>query len=226
MTLPPPPSGEVVRGWTNVPLAPKGESEAEKLAKDIKGSNLVMTISSDLERTLETAKIIEKLAGIPLVAKSPELRTWGLGELEGSPLKDSMKLIREYVVQRPNDKPKGGESFNQFVRRVLNKVQQGMDVFYPKGISVIYLTHHWVIEVVYAWIEAGSRPDYSMNKQNLFLQGQEPPSTVHDVWEESEKGKRYQIKRVMVDKQKAHKFYPGPVLIRHASTAWNVGGKG
>lgn len=221
---PPPTAGEVVRGWTNIDLSRKGEGEAERLAKNLKGRGLPGIFSSDLDRALETAQIIEKVGGIPLIGTTRTLRTWGLGELEGDPLVDSMKIIRDFVVNRPNDKPKGGESFNQFVRRVLSEIRMLQDIYAPKGFPVGLLTHHWVIEVAIAWIESGAKPDFSMDKRNLFLQGQEPPGSVHDIWQE-ESGNKLRIKRIDVTNGNYH-FKPGPVLIRHASTAWNVGGKG
>jgi broad specificity phosphatase PhoE len=218
---PPPANGEVVRGWTDIPLTSKGEHEAERLGRDLEGRGLDMLYCSDLERAAETAKILEKKLKIPLVGESRDLRTWNPGELEGEPFEETKGEI-QYYINHPNEAPKDAETFNHFLHRVVRKFVQVHNITWPKGIVAGIVAHHWTIEAIQGWIKAGAKPNFQVDKKNLFMQG-EAPGSVYDVWGETGDGK-LEIKLIDVERDKKYRFRPGVVLIRHASTAWNVGG--
>lgn len=221
-----PPPQELVRGWTDIPLAPEGDKLADTLGKDLKGSNIAFMTCSDLERAEETAKRIEKFSGIPLVEKTKRLRTWNLGELEGAALKDAEPLIRYYVERAPNEKPKGAESFNEFARRVLPYFIGHMKTGIRQNVPIAEVTHHWVQELVERWVRDGARGDLQFSRKGLLQDSQEPPGTILDMRPEELMGVhgKWAIKRM--DPVKTKRYAVGPVLIRHAPTAWNEEGRG
>ncbi len=56
------------KGWTESPLSPKGISQAEKAGFFLGGKNIDGLYCSDLQRTLNTARIIGSCCGINPVA--------------------------------------------------------------------------------------------------------------------------------------------------------------
>jgi hypothetical protein len=224
-TLTPPPE-ELVRGWTDMPLAREGEKLADKLGRDLKGSNIAFMTTSDLERAEETAKAIENIAGIPLVESTKKLRTWNLGELEGAPLKDVQEIIRYYVEKSPNEKPKGAETFNEFVRRVLPYLIGHMKTGTKEHVPIAEMTHHWVCELFERWVRDGARGDLSFSRKGLFRGSQDPPGTVLDAGLEEAVGAHGKWSIKLVNPGKTKQYADGPVLIRHATTNWNAQGGG
>lgn len=223
MTLTPPPnSGELVRGWKNLPLDEEGEAMGKRLARACKGKGIVCSVTSDLRRALETAEYFEQLANVPIIAKLPELRTWDVGELEGQNLKATEPLLERYM-RSGTTAPKGGEPFDHFMWTRLGKIKQIMDTSLDNDLMIIAIfTHHWVQELAENWIEHGTRPDLYVDRNGLFEGKEDPPGTVHDLIYKG-KGKWDVLK---VDPAKVDSFHPGPVIIRHATTAWNAGGGG
>ena len=55
-----------IRGWANVPLSDDGREEALRLADMITSNPPDVLVSSDLERALDTAKIISNCANVPI----------------------------------------------------------------------------------------------------------------------------------------------------------------
>lgn len=218
--LTPPPSAakdeEAVRGWSGISLDREGAARAHVIGKSLKDRGIAMFVCSDLPRAVETAEIFSKETGAPLLTRTPDLRTWGLGELEGSGLKDSEKIIRYYVLKAPDDKPKGGESFNHFLGRALRKVNQLMEVSINSGVVIAGITHHWVVDLTLHWIEDGAKTNLSLDRSNLFFEKEDPPGTAYDltlknnIWSA--------VKTPMSSKAP---FHPGPVIIRHEHTSQN-----
>src|SRR5690242_3888384 len=172
-----------------------------------------MFISSDLPRAAETAEILAKESGAPLITKTPDLRTWGLGELEGSGLKDSQRIIRYYLAH-PNEAPKHGESANQFTRRSIQKVRQIRDVSMRNNVIIGVVTHHWVVTLIELWVKSGSPDHFNFDRSRLLDMHEDPPGTLYDM--RLEKGKW-----VMPKVPPGTEFHPGPVIIRHEETKMN-----
>lgn len=213
---PPPSSGELVRGWTNIPLDSQGDQEARQLARDCKGKGLACLVTSDLKRAVETAQFIEDIAKVPIIAKLPELRTWDVGELEGENLKATEPILRRYIMNGKTA-PKGGEPFDHFVLRALGKFRQILETSKDNGMLIIgILTHHWVQELAVNCIENDGLKTLYVDRKSLFQGRDDPPTTVFDL---DYSGKWRAIK---VDPGKINQFRPGPVIIRHASTSMNA----
>lgn len=216
MNLTPPPKAaadeEAVRGWSGIHLDREGVADAHRIGKAIKGRGIGLFICSDLPRAVETTEILSKETGAPLVTKTPDLRTLGVGELEGSGLADSDKILRYYLAH-PGESPKGGETVNAFKRRVIRKIGQIMDVSVSNRVIVGVVTHHWVVNLLKLWVEAGTPANLSFDISRL-LDFEDEPGTIYDM---RERGGRWAMPKV----PPGTNFQPGPVIIRHEETKMN-----
>ena len=187
------------------------------MGKALKGRGIKMLITSDLPRAEETAKIVSKESGIPIMNTTPDLRTWDPGIYENSSLKGSDKILRYYVLQHPDERPKGSsESRNEFARRVTRKMNQLMDISIDRDVIIGVLTHHWPVELIKEWCAKGRPGDVNKLDWEKILFGKEdPPGTVYDM-RLSAKGKW-----AMPVVPPGTNFHPGPVIIRHEQTAKN-----
>ncbi len=106
-------SDQPVRGWSNVPLNQQGIKEAQKAADSVKDLPIEHIVASDLPRAKQTANIIGNRLGI-----TPEfdhgLRTWNLGEYTGKAGKEVHDEVDRLCTESKDERPKGGESFNEF----------------------------------------------------------------------------------------------------------------
>ena len=71
-----------IQGQTDINLSHQGKVEAENLAKELRGNDIDLIISSDLKRACQTAEIINILLRIPL-RQERGLRECSFGKLEG-----------------------------------------------------------------------------------------------------------------------------------------------
>ncbi len=118
-------------------LTERGKKEIKRVAKKLKKENIDIIISSDLERTRETAEILGKELNIePIFDK--RLRDIKAGIFEG-------KLISEFegywssYKERFFKKPKGGENYNDVRKRIFNFIKE-IDKKYT-GKTILIISH-------------------------------------------------------------------------------------
>lgn len=95
-------------------LSEKGKEEARQLGEYLVDNNKKKVITSEVERAQETAQVAAQQAGIP-IEYTPVLNTWNIGEYDGRP---EGSFVEEAWTNKPNEAPKGGESFNDFTKRM------------------------------------------------------------------------------------------------------------
>jgi broad specificity phosphatase PhoE len=101
-------------------LSEEGIKEAKELGKDIAEKGKTKIITSEVERAGETADEAAKEAktitgkDIP-VEKNKVLNTWDIGQYDGKP---EGSFVEEAWVNKPSEAPQGGESFNDFTKRM------------------------------------------------------------------------------------------------------------
>jgi len=143
-----------MRGWLNVPLTPEGHKEAQKVAMEIaKHFKLRKIYSSDLLRVRESAEYLKMATGVPITF-TPSLRPWNGGELVGKVIPNLGQKLR-YYIEHPNEAPKGGESMNSFVGRLLNFMAKVFDSVEMGESPVACYTSVRDIEAVLGWVEGG-----------------------------------------------------------------------
>lgn len=95
-------------------LSEAGRKEAEELGQHLIDTGKKKVITSEVERAQETAKIAAEKANIP-VETNPVLNTWNIGKYDGKP---EGSFVEEAWTNKPNEAPEGGESFNDFTKRM------------------------------------------------------------------------------------------------------------
>lgn len=114
---------EVIRSWANPPLDTEGIKETKNLAKRLKKLSLPIKhlYSSDLDRAVQTAEIIGKELDLTYTS-TYYLRPWHLGEYIAKPVDKNIEVL-EYYERHPEKKVPGGESYNQFLKRLSHAVE-------------------------------------------------------------------------------------------------------
>jgi 2,3-bisphosphoglycerate-dependent phosphoglycerate mutase len=125
------------QGWTDVPLAPAGRAQAERLRERMSSISFTSVLSSDLSRAVETARIA---VGEPVV--DARLRELDFGSLEGSRWEDCSIEIREALVRFRGFRAPGGESVDDLEVRVNVALRE-----LPAGEHAVF-THGGVIRLL------------------------------------------------------------------------------
>lgn len=171
-------SDERIRGWLDVPLSPEGEKEVSDNVPALKKAKIDGLICSDLSRTRQTAEIISKETGIPILGESSALRPWHLGNMTGQPVKNVIETMMSYINDKPNVPVPGGESFNQFKERFIRFVQQ-VQTQYPHD-KIAIVTHHRGERLMTGWMRAGKPDDVLKVDSDVFNYKGTPPGSHKD----------------------------------------------
>ena len=159
-----------IRGWLDVPLAPKGREMAYEMGKELKKAGVECLYVSDLLRTKETAQEIHKASGIPIAELSYWLRPWDLGKYTGKPVKECIANIQHYASDEPLTAIPEGESFHEFTNRFFDGLMSHMF----EGRKVGLVTHHRVDRLFAAWEAAGRQENRKLDLDVMFEKGINP----------------------------------------------------
>ncbi|MBI5076787.1 class I tRNA ligase family protein [Candidatus Falkowbacteria bacterium] len=126
-------------------LTSKGKGQARLAGKELRKEKIAVIIASNFQRTQETAQIVSKATGAPIIVDA-RLREVGVGEFEGKTDKE-MRNFREKIGFKKWHKksPKAVESFFKLKARVfaaLDDIQKKYN-----GKKVLLITHGDVIRV-------------------------------------------------------------------------------
>ena len=145
---------DLIRGWADVKLSREGVEQAERVAEDLEDCDFKIIHTSDLQRAEKTADAIQRKTGGD-VEPSEELRSWNLGpKFEGK--LTNAKIIDQIkdLVENDDETPDGGESFNDFVDRVINCAQPIFDD--ARGETAI-VTHGRCVQIISSVDSGGLR---------------------------------------------------------------------
>jgi broad specificity phosphatase PhoE len=139
------------QGQTNVPLDDEGRTQARMLALQLRATELDAAISSDLDRCVETAKIIlREHPGVTLRLDS-DLREMNFGEWEGLTwaqiVKSDPKLAVDGFSRPKLYAPPGGEVFEGVLARAARVVTRVREES-PAGSRVLLVTHAGVLHAL------------------------------------------------------------------------------
>ncbi len=141
-------------GWEELPLEDKGRKEAAEAAKEV--HDLDGLVTSDLERAVETANIISRITGVPILKKDALLRSWAMGKYTGKNPEKIEPILEDLANKHPELKAPQGESFDGYKTRFLRGVQYLMKKYKDKNIGIV--THSHGTRILKAW-EAAGYPD-------------------------------------------------------------------
>jgi broad specificity phosphatase PhoE len=107
----------ISRGWlANPPDPEKLEELGPGIAETLKGLGVAKLRSSSLPRARGTASWLGDRMNIP-VESTPDLKTWNTGtDVEGKKESETIPIRKKYI-KYPDEKPRGGETFNTAVDR-------------------------------------------------------------------------------------------------------------
>ncbi|ERH01990.1 MAG: fructose-2,6-bisphosphatase [Halonotius sp. J07HN6] len=149
---------ERVQGWAPVGLTDQGEQQADALADAIaKQYTVDRLVSSDLRRTLETARPIGRAVG----CEPEQDRRWrerDFGVLQGLDYEDLFLGYPEFTLTEvgytaAQARPEGGESLVDNRERVLAALTALKDSVAP-GETVVVVTHGGPLYLVLGWIKS------------------------------------------------------------------------
>lgn len=135
-------------------LVPEGIEQAKQLAKHLKDNNdtyqIAHIVSSDLTRTLTTAKIISSELGLP-VKKELQLREINNGDLAGMRNDIALKRYPGLFFRSLNlDEPyPNGESPNDFYVRIKKWFWDFTSDCQNMEGNILVVTHGGVINIIY-----------------------------------------------------------------------------
>ncbi len=111
-----------MQGQTDIPLSQRGEAQAALAGTRLADISFSAIYSSDLSRTMGTARLVGGESGLPIAAV-PELREFAYGEWEGLTFAEAEALDPDGFairMMRQNEDygPPGGETARQVIERV------------------------------------------------------------------------------------------------------------
>jgi broad specificity phosphatase PhoE len=132
-----------LQGHTDRPLNEYGRAQAEKLAEQLEGDGIAAIYASDLVRARETAEILGRRLGLPVVV-DPDLREKNWGNWEG--LTSDERLHVEYE----------GETTEQHRERTLRAVER-IALAHPAD-RVVVVTHGGSMRRIQAAVAGAALP--------------------------------------------------------------------
>lgn len=134
---------DVYRGWSNekfAQLAPEGREDVKNAAEFLKkiGVSAPIIITDDLSRAVESQEIAAKVLGISESTVDKRLRPLNVGDFTGKPKDDHP--LDEYMKNPAKPIP-GGESLNQFQKRLAKVFQDVLELIAQLKQPVILIGH-------------------------------------------------------------------------------------
>lgn len=148
-----------IRGWTDVPLNAVGLKDAAAVAQQLEGRGIDRVISSDLQRSRQTAAVIGRNLGVK-PSSTRGLRPWNLGALQGQPSKEAAPVIEHFARERPEQAVPEGESFNQFTRRLLATLTRLQANAKRTGDTIALVSHFRCLKMMEAGLGCGKERDH------------------------------------------------------------------
>jgi broad specificity phosphatase PhoE len=105
-----------------VPLSDLGREQAKEIAATLATVPASALYSSDLLRTLETARAIGETTGLPVI-EEPALRERHFGVLQGRLYGDMLEEV-EHAWRNPDVRPDGGESWRDVYDRAATFIER------------------------------------------------------------------------------------------------------
>lgn len=134
-------------GPTNPKLNAEGRKDAEGAAKFLSTRKTGDIVSSEMDRTKETADIVGKILG-KKVTTIKNLDSLDVGDVSKMKDKEEADRVIRHHQNNPHEDIPGGESINHFDGRVEPELREGINTFYKTGRPPIFSVHHSVQHVV------------------------------------------------------------------------------
>lgn len=166
----------LIRGWRDLELTPKGHEQAHELGEAIKDSGMEYDgiYASDLVRAEETALAISQETGIPILGEMRFLRPWNVGDYTGTDGEKAHKVMSDHARNHPEKELPNGESFNQFKMRYLMGLISLLNS--RRGEKLIFVAHSRNERLAHAWVANECDPDLDIDLDTFLAPGEEVAS--------------------------------------------------
>jgi 2,3-bisphosphoglycerate-dependent phosphoglycerate mutase len=135
-------------------LTARGAEQAATLAERFAGAGVGAVYASDLRRALQTANVVAKVAGVPVITDA-RLRERNLGVLEGTAhatVTPSVTGIDAGQVLDPDARPQGGESVRDLYLRAAAFCDDLAGWLEDRAGEVVVVAHGGTLRVLRAYL--------------------------------------------------------------------------
>lgn len=159
----------MVSGWLSIPLNEEGRINARHAAHLLKSKGITSITSSDTIRCAQTAKIVSRELGIPVV-ETKRLRSWNMGSLQGME-HTTAKPFLTFFEKNPDVRVPDGEAFRTFYNRFKNVFYYfvGYAKKFPNAVPLI-CTHSQDLDLI-PWFLKGVEPGKELEFGNGIKPG-------------------------------------------------------
>ncbi|QEK11806.1 alpha-ribazole phosphatase [Crassaminicella thermophila] len=148
-------------GWNDIFLTEKGLMQAKKVSEKLKEENFDYIISSDLDRTMKTAEIINQYHHVEIILES-NIREMNFGLWEGLSYKEIKEKYPKEVKEWENDwidyVTPNGESVKQMYERVTKAIDK--IIHKNKRGNILIVAHAGSIRAILAYLIGRGMKDY------------------------------------------------------------------
>ncbi|QXM05645.1 alpha-ribazole phosphatase [Crassaminicella indica] len=148
-------------GWNDVELTEKGMMQAKKVCEKLKERKIDYIITSDLNRTMKTAEMINKYHHKKIILEK-KLREMNFGLWEGLSYKEIKKKYAKELSGWEADwidyAPPFGESVRHMYKRVTSSIDNIIAEYKDKNILIV--SHAGCIRAILAYLIGNGIEDY------------------------------------------------------------------
>jgi isoleucyl-tRNA synthetase len=175
------------------PLTQKGKEQIKKTAKKLKKEKIDLIISSDLQRTKQTAEIVGRELGIK-INFDKRLRELDMGKLNGKPVVEAGRFwdpegklkLMEYFLKRFKIKAPGGESYTDAKKRMYGFLKAVDKKYQNKNILII--SHEVPITMLEGAVKGFSNEEIIKYRQKKKIKVGELRKLDFKIWPYNQEG--------------------------------------
>jgi probable phosphoglycerate mutase len=152
----------------NSSLSEEGIQQAKDVAKFLESLRIDFIFSSDMNRAVETAKIISKSFGKIEVVEDPRLREYTMGDFDNFP-EDRDRLFREFYekefskgISKYEIRPPNGENIWDFIKRISSFLRD----IEKLDRTILVVAHGGVNEVLFNLVQSLEKNDFKRYYQD------------------------------------------------------------
>ncbi len=158
-----------IQGWSDSPLTPEGERQAERWAAHLARERWTHLLASDIGRALATARLINRRVGVPLLT-DPRLRELDWGEWTGKTVRELRAEVPDIVAAQERAgwdfQAPGGEARRSQLERSRRALLDAAAA--APGASILVVTHEGVIKCLAYHLAGDPTPPTERPERHIY----------------------------------------------------------